>query len=229
MTPYYRDDHVTLYHGDALEVRAWLTASTLVMDPPYGISRCQRSLKGRGEKPVITGEVLTRQASRRTIPAAHVALRDGVLALWGMRPALVFGSWRAPRPAGTQMRLVWDKGVPGLGGVGPWRQSDEEIYVINWPNPKFASRPYGTVIRHSPAASAGRDHPTPKPVGLMERLIGECPPGVIADPFAGSGSTLIAARNLRLPAIGVEIEERYCELIAKRLAQGVLEWPEEER
>ena len=223
MTPYYTYESVTLYHGDCREVQEWLSADVLVTDPPYGISRCERGLTGRGERLAITGEVLTRQSSDRIIPSEHVALRDEALAMWGSRPALVFGSWRAPRPHGTQMRLVWDKGIPGLGGVGPWRQSDEEIYVINWPNPKFASRPYGTVIRHSPAPASGRDHPTPKPVGLMERLIAECPPGVIADPFAGSGSTLIAARNLRLRAIGVEIEERYCELIVKRLAQGVLE------
>jgi DNA modification methylase len=66
-------------------------------------------------------------------------------------------------------------------------------------------------------------HPTPKPVALMERLIAKCPPGVVADPFAGSGSALLAARANGRQAIGVEIEERYCEIAANRLCQDTLD------
>ena len=75
------------------------------------------------------------------------------------------------------------------------------------------------------ADSARPDHPTPKPLGLMRELIGKCAPlAEIVDPFMGSGTTLRAAKDLGRKAIGIEIEERYCEIAAKRLAQEVFDF-----
>ena len=210
-TPYYADDHVTLYHGDCLDVAEWLTADVLVTDPPYGMAYASS------------------WTTRRPVRNDHDATtRDAALAMWGDRPAVVFGNWKVPRPPATKQLLVWHKAAmgPGMGDLAmPWGTATEEVYVLG---AGFTGERVSNLItthdqRGNPyglAATTG--HPTPKPVGLMEQLIDKCPPGVIADPFAGSGSTLVAARNLGRQAIGVELEERYCETVAKRLAQGVL-------
>lgn len=212
--PYYEDDLVTLYHGDCREITAWLDADVLVTDPPYGIdlttsiNRHMKRSEGRVTAPKVAGD-------------DSLALRDAALAAWGERPALVFGSWRKPRPDNTRFRLIWDKGEAGMGDLSlPWRPGDEEIYVLG---DGFHGRRGPNVIRVNTVRSDRPDHPTPKPVPLMEQLITKCPAGVIADPFAGSGSTLRAAANLGRKAIGVELEEKYCEIIANRLSQGVLD------
>lgn len=208
--PYYTDESVTLYHGDCRVITEWLDADVLVTDPPYGMAYVSNSSRYGSTAPIAgDGDRL---------------VRDQILALWGDRPALVFGTWRVQRPAAARALVVWDKGdSPGMGALDiPWGPSHEEIYVLGG---RFTGKRQAGVIRVNglPAAAGYRpDHPTPKPVALMERLISHCPPGPIADPFAGSGATLLAARAQGRRSIGVEVEERYCEVIAKRLAQGDL-------
>jgi DNA modification methylase len=212
---YYEDDYVTLYHGDCLtDHREWLDADVLVTDPPYGMG--YESNRNRNKKNVKVG---------RPVAGDHNPdLRNEVLNIWGSRPALVFGRWNIERPAATRARLIWDKRVQGMGDVSlPWGPADEEVYVIG---EGFAGKRESNVIAALTLNSqdANRpNHPTPKPVGLMERLIEKCPSGVIADPFSGSGSTLVAAKNLGRKAVGVELEEKYCEIIAKRCSQEVLD------
>ena len=203
---YYQDDFVTLYHGDCLEQTAWLDADVLVTDPPYGMA-------------YVSGR--KKDASLAIRGDESLNVRDDALNLWGSKPALVFGTWKQPRPANVRQLIVWDK----RGGAGfsgdlnmVWADITEEIYVLGdgWVGRR---RPAIYSIPTLPSANRP-DHPTPKPVSLLEQLL-DCvqPDAVIADPFAGSGSTLIAARNFGRKAIGVEYEEKYCELIAKRLSQ----------
>ena len=218
MKPYYEDESVTLYHGDCREVTAWLAADVLVTDPPYGMA--YSGFGGRGywndasKHAPIQGD-------------ADTSARDSALEAWGARPALVFGTWRSERPSQTRQVLIWDKSHngPGMGALDlPWGPSHEDIYVLG---SGFKGKRETSVLTVTPynSQSGNRpNHPTPKPLVLMERLIEKCPPGTIADPFAGSGSTLVAARQLGRKAIGVEFEERYCEVIATRLSQGAFDF-----
>ena len=218
MKPYYQDDLVTLYHGDCLEIAEWLAADVLVTDPPFGIDRAQNGMQFSNGKRV-TGRTVRNAVKGDSSPET----RDAALTRWGARPALVFGSWRITRPADTRQRLIWHKAnsSPGVT-TAPWFGTDEEIYVLGR---GFTGKPESNVyVTHElrggrEGLSARTGHPTPKPIGLMEALISHCPPGIVTDPFAGSGATLLAARNLGRRAVGVELEEKYCELIAKRLAQ----------
>ena len=211
ITPYYADGLCTIYHGDCREILPTLEADCVVSDPPYGVSYISNSSKVAPTDP-IAGD-------------GDTELRDWLLGAWD-GPALVFGSWRAPRPDCRTM-LIWDKGdSPGMGDLTlPWGPSHEEVYVIGsgW----VVERRRGAVLRHptlSAADSRRPNHPTPKPIPLMVDLIRACQPTwTILDPFMGSGSTLRAAKDLGRKAIGIEIEERYCEIAAQRMGQEVLD------
>lgn len=213
MQPYYQDHLVTLWHGNALDITEWQTATTLVCDPPYGVN-------WRG---IISGH--NKGYDKHAAGIANdkdTQARDDILELWGDRPAIVFGSWKQPRPANTKHRLIWHKQGMAPGAVNaPFMSQDEEIYILGRGFISTAPPQRSVITTTENRSLAVRDigHPTPKPIGLMELLINRCPAGPIADPFAGSGSTLIAARNLNRQAIGVEINEAYCEIVAKRLSQ----------
>lgn len=118
------------------------------------------------------------------------------------------------------MVLTWDKGDwPGMGDLRlPWGPSTEEIYVLG---AGFVGRRSGSIVR-ADRCTGDTVHPNEKPLSLLVKLLQKCPPGMIADPFMGSGTTLRAAKDLGRRAIGIEIEERYCEIAAKRLAQETL-------
>lgn len=216
--PYYQDDLVTLYCGDSLELTEWLAADVLVTDPPYGVAW----------KGISTGVNKGYDKHVNGIAGDNDATaRDDILALWGDKPAVVFGSWKIPRPAKTQHRLIWHKaGMPPGALNAAFMTQDEEIYILG-SGFKKSSPPLRSVIKtieHRSIEVKNIGHPTPKPIGLMGLLLDRCPDGLVSDPFAGSGSTLLAAKNLGRRAIGVEVNESYCEIAAKRLAQGVFDF-----
>lgn len=215
MSLYYSDDYVTLYHGSSVgdEAEPWWLADVLVTDPPYGIAWT----KGQNNAAKSTAHAGIQNDQDTTT-------RDAALAIWGdVRPGFVFGSFRAPFPAGVKQTLVWQKPIDaGVVGSTTGYRTDTELIFLTGKHPK---RPpsRSSVLASSGGVSRYRtEHPHSKPVGILEQLI-EWTDGTVADPFAGSGSTLVAAKALGRKAVGVELEERYCEIIAKRCAQDVLD------
>lgn len=193
-TPYYSDDSVTLYLGDCLDVCEWLAADVLVADPPY---------------PNNAGWF------DDAVPVA----RDALAAWRG--PAFVF--WNEmetpPVPEPLVAIHIWHR--PNVNG-----RPYEPAFEFHPDGRKRRSLVMAHTFIHGgvgPGSAEYVGHPTQKPVAIMRKLAGMSA-GTIADPFAGSGSTLVAAKALGRRAIGVELDERYCEIAARRLSQDVLDF-----
>ena len=197
MKPYYEDDLVTLYHGDCREVTAWLEADVLVTDPPYGLG--ERWQGGTwGAHPMYA-------ETRRW----DVKPDDGFLAdMIADRPAIVWGGNYFALPP-SRCWLAWVKNPP---------MNTMADFELAWTSLDRPAKAY-TSTRNP---DGQRDHPTQKPLGLMRWCLDLLPDGSVADPFAGSGTTLAAAKYAGRRAVGVEMSERYCEIAAKRLAQDTL-------
>ena len=218
--PYFDDGTVTLYLGDCREITEWTTADVLVTDPPYGRAwqqgRARRGHHTDDSHGGISGD-------------ENTSTRDQALAMWGARPAIVFGDLMLPPPDGTKQVLAYRKAADAgsKGTFGGFRRDIEAVYLVGpWPaglNGRSSVLATAASLQGCASGLSGRhQHPHAKPGDVMETLIATCPPGVVADPFAGSGSTLVAARNLGRRAIGVEIDEAYCETIVRRLQQQPL-------
>ena len=217
MKPYYEQSGITIYHGDCRELTAVLVGDLLVTDPPYGIKwdRGLNSARWSRSQPGIVGD-------------DDVSARDAILDFWLPKPAIVFGSDLAPKPESTRQTLYWQKpNDAGVYGAYLGFRRDVELIFLCGSLPKRVPE-WSSVLRSAipsignPTSPAGKfQHPHAKPVDLLRKLIGLAP-GVVVDPFMGTGSALVAARWENRAAIGIEIEERHCEIAAKRLSQEVL-------
>lgn len=211
--PYYQDSAVTIYHGDCRQIVPVLGKFDLLLtDPPYGIDAGNRK----------------RIASRANAAAA----RDYGDNEWDLKPAesslidelvakaehsIIWGGnyFRVAPSAGW---LVWDKQNTGdfADGELAWTNLDMavRIFRLMW----------NGMLRAGESRGVPRVHPTQKPVELMRWCLQFVPESrTILDPFMGSGTTLRASKDLnKLHCIGIELEERYCEIAAKRMAQEVL-------
>ena len=214
MDPYYDEDGITIYHGDCRDIFPLLDPPDLILtDPPYGIAYQPGGFPNSHQYDMITGDTDT----DALMWALHSL--DGRRAVFGADHALSI-------PAGGTWH-VWDKRV--VEEADRIFGSPFEMIWCSWKQERLMMRVMhtGTVNadRHVGARVGDRrGHPTQKPVVLMRRLVDAWTNvgDVIVDPFMGSGTTLRAAKDLGRRAIGIEIEERYCEIAVKRLAQGVL-------
>lgn len=226
MKPYYEDDYVKLYHGDCLtEHREWLTADVLVTDPPYGRNWKQGNIKEARWPAAQDSDAHPGIANDGTTET-----RDAALAAWGSKPWVAFGDLMLAPPTGTKLTAVYHKnsGTSGFrGAVAGVRRDAEAIYFGGGHKSGLGGRTsvfeYAGSVSGSHGLTGETGHPHTKPVSLMMQLIERCPTGTVADPFSGSGSTLVAAKALGRRAIGVELEEKYCEIAARRLSQEVLD------
>jgi site-specific DNA-methyltransferase (adenine-specific) len=215
MKPYYEEVGIAIFLGDCREVLPSLPDTDLgLTDPPYNSGKKYGQHNDSMDPDAYAAWCaqwfpLLRARTRRVI----LFCGHGNLGVWYAlnRPSAV-GCWFKPGNGASSIIgyeewepwLYWHGGHKGLlGGSSVIRQ------------------PLDT-SGNEMAARAG--HPCPKPVALMTKLLIKSRTDGIIDPFLGAGSTLIAAKELGIPAIGIELEERFCELSARRLSQGVFDF-----
>lgn len=212
--PYYEHAGITIYHGDCRELLPHLpNVDAVITDPPYGISHpCDFAKRGRGKLAQCNDYPDVFEDNVPFEPAGILSLGLPTL-LWG---ANHFADKLPP----TSGWLVWDKERPD--------ELDQATCELAWTNFVKGVRRYRYLWNGMMRAGEWGEnyHPTQKPVAVMQWAISLkwTPAGTIADPFMGSGTTLVAAKNLGRKAIGIEIEENYCEVAAKRLSQEVFDF-----
>jgi site-specific DNA-methyltransferase (adenine-specific) len=238
MKPYYEHAGITIYHGDAVEFSdsiAFDGNAIVFTDPPYssGARRdAEKQVRGSmlretDDEDWFSHDAMTAWGFSWFIRSVFVRLRQSLpqgshvysCIDWRQTPVL-YGMLEA---CGFRVNhcLVWDKGHFGMGSY--WRNQHENVvFASNGKPSDMLNRGMGSVIRCPGVPHTERIHPTEKPVRLVQSVLAAAPGDLVLDPFAGSGTTLVAAKNLGRRAIGIEIEERYCEIAARRLSQEVL-------
>lgn len=226
MTPYYDEDGITIYHGDCRDVLPSLVADVLITDPPFGVGLKARRArnKGAGSHEVAPASITysdqpdeVRELIRVAIPLALSVTSRGLVfcgtrMLWDYPPAVAIGNVHLP--AGC--------------GYTPWGFQTSQPILYYGADPWLAdgkgNRPNGFQPQRNAYLAEPIDHPCPKPREWMSWAVVRSSrvDEIVLDPFMGSGTTLRAAKDLGRRAIGIEIEERYCEIAVQRLAQGVL-------
>jgi DNA modification methylase len=232
--PYYEDAACTIYHGDCREVLPLLSSvDHVITDPPFseythGNAKSNRG-KGHGVKAIdfqaIDFQAIDFQAIDFLLRGPLSTCRRWVIAFMDWRHIYQLES-QTPEPWEFVRFGVWVKTnpMPQISADRPANGWDGIVYLHN----RNAKKRWNGGGAHGnwigPVITDGL-HPTGKPLGALTKLVMQHtdPAETILDPFMGSGTTLVAAKRLGRKAIGIELEEKYCEIAAKRLAQGALD------
>lgn len=224
MTPYYEQDGITIYHGDALEILSEIRLCDLVLtDPPFFMPAQHYASRSNWQRSWGDTAILGRwfaQVLDAVVPRMNPTAR--VLCFCDDESYPVFYP-ELYRRFDTMASLIWDKGGIGMGSE--WRHGHELIISARWKDSAWhGGATLSDVLRVKNVPSSQRFHPVDKPRDLLRQLLKPTTKhdDLVLDPFMGGGSTLVAARSEGRRAIGIELEEKYCEIAAKRLAQGAL-------
>jgi site-specific DNA-methyltransferase (adenine-specific) len=225
VTPYYDENGITIYHGDMRHVVPELGEmfDLIVTDPPY-FQPATHYVPARGTTPIRTlgdTSVLELAFELWSTTLDRVLAADGTAYVFcdGQSYPIVYRTFYR---LGLVRPLVWDK-LTSYNGY-TWRHQHELIAWVERPDAERVPTGDGDILQERAVPVDARRHPAEKPVGLMARLMAKHGEGSVLDPFMGSGSSMEAARQVGSRYVGVEIEERYCEIAVQRLAQGVLEF-----
>lgn len=203
--PYYEGDGITLYHADCVQVLPFLGKLDLLLtDPPYGISADKNHAAKKGKHGRKYYGESNWDAARPSRAAFHLMLdATSEQCIWG-------GNYFADILGPSMRWLVWNKCQPN------WSMADAEFA---WTNQYKAARVFS--YHRSKAIRDGKVHPTQKPLDLMLWCLKFFPSAnIVLDPFAGSGTTLVAAKMMGLQAIGIERSEEYCALAVERIKRA---------
>jgi site-specific DNA-methyltransferase (adenine-specific) len=220
MSPFYEQDGIVIYHGDCREVLANVSADAVVTDPPYGLGNLTGTVAiARGKNDYRSEFFEDTESYVQTVVVPSLVL---ALERCGGRGVVTPGVrcqsfYPRPRDCGGFYQ-------PAAAGMGPWGFASFNPVLFYGKDPWAGKRPSATMVPLTDPPSDSR-HPCAKPLSAMRWMVlkasreGE----TILDPFMGSGTTLVAAKYLFRKAIGIELEEKYCEIAANRLAQGALD------
>lgn len=221
--PYYQDDWVTIYHGDCRDILPHVRADVLVTDPPYGMNLGNHGgAHDKRTRELRRGAYASYDDTPENyldvvVPAIKAALNlVDRAAVFAPAPS----SWHLPPPA-----ALGGIYIPAANGRSPWGFQNLAPVLFYGVAPDLNLGAKATVKRSSGRAEVELGHPCPKPLEWMRWVlsVSSRPGETVVDPFMGSGTTLRAAKDLGRKAIGIEIEEQYCQIAVARCGQEVLD------